>query len=245
MGYRINPYKVARFIVILCFLVYLGVEANNFIKKRKTKTSEVLQTFSIRKKDFTENKETEKNAENVATPEKSEEELKIEEAIAENNKITENEEAQTNEAETEKLQAEKQKEEAEKKEIKAQLNNKNLNAETKAGIEAVQKKEENRKLQQEKEKKAREEAAKQKAKEEASKNPRKYIQVATLGTEAAAKSAVAKLGNGFSVQPIKAKSGKTMYRIISVSTDDAKTLAALEEKAKKVANDYIVRTAGK
>jgi len=86
----------------------------------------------------------------------------------------------------------------------------------------------------------------QKKNNEVKKIPRKYIQVATLSSEAAAKSAVSKLGGSFSYHKISGK-GKTLYVIVSVSTDNQATLSSLENqvKSKLPSSKYIVRTAGK
>ena len=101
----------------------------------------------------------------------------------------------------------------------------------------------------EEEKKAKEKALAQQAQKknnEVKKIPRKYIQVATLSSEAAARSAVSKLGGSFSYQKIAGK-GKTLYVIVSVSTDNQATLSSLENqvKSKLPSSKYIVRTAGK
>ena len=86
----------------------------------------------------------------------------------------------------------------------------------------------------------------QKKPAETKKISKKYIQVATLGSEAAAKSAVSKLGGNFNYQKISGK-GKTLYVVVSVSTDNPATLTSLENqvKTKLPSTKYIVRSAGK
>ena len=86
----------------------------------------------------------------------------------------------------------------------------------------------------------------QKKSAETKKISKKYIQVATLGSEAAAKSAVSKLGGNFNYQKISGK-GKTLYVVVSVSTDNPSTLSSLENqvKTKLPSTKYIVRSAGK
>ena len=113
-----------------------------------------------------------------------------------------------------------------------------------------------RKAKEQKEAAAREAEKKAKGKaqvQQAQKKPaetkkisKKYIQVATLGSEAAAKSAVSKLGGNFNYQKISGK-GKTLYVIVSVSTDNPATLSSLENqvKTKLPSSKYIVRSAGK
>ena len=113
-----------------------------------------------------------------------------------------------------------------------------------------------RKAKEQKEAAAREAEKKAKGKaqvQQAQKKPaetkkisKKYIQVATLGSEAAAKSAVSKLGGNFNYQKISGK-GKTLYVVVSVSTDNPSTLSSLENqvKTKLPSTNYIVRSAGK
>ena len=113
-----------------------------------------------------------------------------------------------------------------------------------------------RKAKEQKEAAAREAEKKAKGKaqvQQAQKKPaetkkisKKYIQVATLGSEAAAKSAVSKLGGNFNYQKISGK-GKTLYVVVSVSTDNPSTLSSLENqvKTKLPSTKYIVRLAGK
>ena len=113
-----------------------------------------------------------------------------------------------------------------------------------------------RKAKEQKEAAAREAEKKAKGKaqvQQAQKKPaetkkisKKYIQVATLGSEAAAKSAVSKLGGNFNYQNISGK-GKTLYVVVSVSTDNPSTLSSLENqvKTKLPSTKYIVRSAGK
>ena len=99
-----------------------------------------------------------------------------------------------------------------------------------------------RKSKEEAARKAREEAKKKQVKS----SSKKYIQVATLGSEAAAKSAVSRLGGNFNYQKISGK-GKTLYVVVSVSTDNPSTLSSLENqvKTKLPSTKYIVRSAGK
>ena len=113
-----------------------------------------------------------------------------------------------------------------------------------------------RKAKEQKEAAAREAEKKAKGKaqvQQAQKKPaetkkisKKYIQVATLGSEAAAKSAVSRLGGNFNYQKISGK-GKTLYVVVSVSTDNPSTLSSLENqvKTKLPSTKYIVRSAGK
>ena len=112
-------------------------------------------------------------------------------------------------------------------------------------VEQTQEQKEAAKKKAEAAKKAQAQQA-QKKPAETKKITKKYIQVATLNSEAAAKSAVSKLGGSFNYQKISGK-GKTLYVIVSVSTDNPATLSSLENqvKTKLPSSKYIVRSAGK
>ena len=104
---------------------------------------------------------------------------------------------------------------------------------------------------------ARAEAARQHAKEEAAKKAReeakkrqaksgtkKYIQVASVGTESAAKEIAKKLGGNFYYKKTSVN-GRTVYVVMSNMTDNPNTLKAMENQAKKVRSGYMIRSVGK
>lgn len=95
---------------------------------------------------------------------------------------------------------------------------------------------------------AREEAAK-KAREEAKKRQaksgtKKYIQVASVGTESAAKEIAKKLGGNFYYKKTSVN-GRTVYVVMSNMTDNPNTLKTMENQAKKVRSGYMIRSVGK
>ena len=100
-----------------------------------------------------------------------------------------------------------------------------------------------KKAQQEAAAKAKAEAAKKAA--AAKKGPKKYLQVASLASESAAKATVRKLGGNFRYQK-SSVNGRTVYVVMSAMTDNPSTLSAMERQVKsRIGAGYIVRTIGK
>lgn len=100
-----------------------------------------------------------------------------------------------------------------------------------------------KKAQQEAAAKAKAEAAKKAA--AAKKGPKKYLQVASLASESAAKATVRKLGGNFRYQK-SSVNGRTVYVVMSAMTDNPSTLSAMERQVKsRIGTGYIVRTIGK
>ena len=240
MRFRLNFFKILRLIVIAAFAVYAFQMAGKFMKEKNKKTDEVAKTFDIRKNDF-------HNSENKGK--KTEEEQKAAENTQTNNiQAINTDTAQNNQAQNTENKVEEQKTDAEKeaaakaaeqknKELEAQKIQKELSEQKKKEVEAAKKTQE----KAEAEKKAKEAVAQKTA-------GRKYLQVATLQTEAAAKKVAAQLGGNFTVQAIKGSSRRTMYRVVSASTDNPQTLSAMESQVKSKLGGsykYIVRTAGK
>ena len=236
MSYRLNPYKILRFIVIVAFLSYAFVEIKEYSKKKKEKTDNVTKTLEIRKNNFSDSDEAKKK---ITSTEKTGDTAGVKEEKGENAQpetgqqavqAVENKDTGTVKSEMEVSGTIK---EEEQKKIVEQLE------------------EQKKKEQEALAKKKREEAAAKKAKQEAVKptaasGTRKYIQVATFQSASSAQKAAEKLGSGFSVQAVKGTSGKTMYRIISSSTTDPEKLKELEEQVKsKFGGGYLIRTAGK
>ena len=271
MGFRISPYKIIRLVAIIAVLSYGFVEISEFRKKKTKETEKVEKTLDIRKKDFYNSQEEKQkilnqgNETTIASNGDGKSEtgqptvtVKISEANKESQKT---DEVQQEKADKEKADVLKKAQEQKKAEEEAQrkivdqiAQQKKAAAEKKAreaeAIAAAKKaKEQKEAAAREAEKKAKEKALAQQAQKknnEVKKIPRKYIQVATLSSEAAARSAVSKLGGSFSYQKIAGK-GKTLYVIVSVSTDNQATLSSLENqvKSKLPSSKYIVRTAGK
>ena len=268
MSFRINPYKIVRLIAIIAVLSYGYVEIAEFRKKKIEETKKVEKTLDIRKKDFYNSQEEKQkilnqgtevdvasNSEGTQPPVT----VKISEANKDNQKVEqtqEQKEAAKKKAEAAKKAQEQRKaeEEAQRKIVDQIAQQRKAAAEKKAReaeeIAAAKKaKEQKEAAAREAEKKAKEKAQAQQAQKkpaETKKITKKYIQVATLNSEAAAKSAVSKLGGSFNYQKISGK-GKTLYVIVSVSTDNPATLSSLENqvKTKLPSSKYIVRSAGK
>ena len=258
MSFRINPYKIIRLVGLIVLLSYGFVEISEFRKKKIQETGKVEKKLNIRKKDFYNSPEEKEKILNsgsditVLTSSNRKIETEQTDATAQNseeNKETKKiDEVQQNidkkKAETLKKAKEEKKaeEEAQRKIVDQIAQQKKVLAEKKA-------KEQQEAAAREAEKKAKEKAQAQQAQKknnEVKKIPRKYIQVATLSSEAAARSAVSKLGGSFSYHKIAGK-GKTLYVIVSVSTDNQATLSSLENqvKSKLPSSKYIVRSAGK
>ena len=269
MSFRINPYKIIRLVGLIVVLSYGFVEISEFRKKKMQETGKVEKTLNVRKKDFynsPEEKEKILNPGNeitVITSSNNKTETDqsgVPEQISEANKESQKTDETQQKVDKEKAEAlkkvkeqKKAEEEAQRKIVDQIAQQKKAAAEKKAreaeAIAAAKKaKEQKEAAAREAEKKAKEKALAQQAQKnnEVKKIPRKYIQVATLSSEAAARSAVSKLGGSFSYQKIAGK-GKTLYVIVSVSTDNQATLSSLENqvKSKLPSSKYIVRTAGK
>lgn len=174
-----------------------------------------------------------------------------------NNSEQANEEAKKQE-EAKKNEEEKKQEEARKKEqqeleAKKEKQEAQRKAEAAAAKAAAEKKAQQqaeaakiaaaKKAQQEAAAKAKAEAAKKAA--AAKKGPKKYLQVASLASESAAKATVRKLGGNFRYQK-SSVNGRTVYVVMSAMTDNPSTLSAMERQVKsRIGTGYIVRTIGK
>lgn len=174
-----------------------------------------------------------------------------------NNSEQANEEAKKQE-EAKKNEEEKKQEEARKKEqqeleAKREKQEAQRKAEAAAAKAAAEKKAQQqaeaakiaaaKKAQQEAAAKAKAEAAKKAA--AAKKGPKKYLQVASLASESAAKATVRKLGGNFRYQK-SSVNGRTVYVVMSAMTDNPSTLSAMERQVKsRIGAGYIVRTIGK
>jgi len=255
MSFRINPYKIVRLIAIIAVLSYGYVEIAEFRKKKIEETKKVEKTLDIRKKDFYNSQEEKQKILNQGTEVDvvSDSEgtqppvtVKISEANKDNQKVEQTQEQK--EAAKKKAEAAKKAQEQRKAEEEAQRKIVDQIAQQRKAVAEKKAREAEIKEAEKKAKEKSEEQAKQAQRKnnETKKISKKYIQVATLNSEAAAKSAVNKLGGSFNYQKISGK-GKTLYVIVSVSTDNPATLSSLENqvKTKLPSSKYIVRTAGK
>lgn len=168
--------------------------------------------------------------------EQANEEAKKQEEAKKNEEAKKQEEARKKEQQ--ELAAKKEKQEAQRKAeaaaAKAAAEKKAQQQAEAAKIAAA------KKAQQEAAAKAKAEAAKKAA--AAKKGPKKYLQVASLASESAAKATVRKLGGNFRYQK-SSVNGHTVYVVMSAMTDNPSTLSAMERQVKsRIGAGYIVRT---
>ena len=171
--------------------------------------------------------------------EQANEEAKKQEEAKKNEETKKQEEARKKEQQ--ELEAKREKQEAQRKAeaaaTKAAAEKKAQQQAEAAKIAAA------KKAQQEAAAKAKAEAAKKAA--AAKKGPKKYLQVASLASESAAKATVRKLGGNFRYQK-SSVNGRTVYVVMSAMTDNPSTLSAMERQVKsRIGAGYIVRTIGK
>ena len=171
--------------------------------------------------------------------EQANEEAKKQEEAKKNEEAKKQEEARKKEQQ--ELEAKREKQEAQRKAeaaaAKAAAEKKAQQQAEAAKIAAA------KKAQQEAAAKAKAEAAKKAA--AAKKGPKKYLQVASLVSESAAKATVRKLGGNFRYQK-SSVNGRTVYVVMSAMTDNPSTLSAMERQVKsRIGTGYIVRTIGK
>lgn len=171
--------------------------------------------------------------------EQANEEAKKQEEAKKNEEAKKQEEARKKEQQ--ELEAKREKQEAQRKAeaaaAKAAAEKKAQQQAEAAKIAAA------KKAQQEAAAKAKAEAAKKAA--AAKKGPKKYLQVASLASESAAKATVRKLGGNFRYQK-SSVNGHTVYVVMSAMTDNPSTLSAMERQVKsRIGAGYIVRTIGK
>ena len=238
MSFRLNPLKVIRAIAIVAIIAYGIALAVGYKNSKVATTNSVTKDMKIRKKDFYNSKEYKDN-------------LTLPSQVVENNNETvakEIEKAKTaqpvdlqqntnnNQTNSASNAAEEQKKlEAEKLEQAKIAEQKRL--------EAVKKKQQQEALRKQAEEKAKAEAKKKEA--QTPKGPRKYIQVASVGSESSAKALAKKLGGQFYYKKTTVN-GRTAYVVMSNMTDNPNTLKAMENQAKsKSGGGYMIRSVGK
>ena len=238
MSFRLNPLKVIRAIAIVAIIAYGIALAVGYKNSKVATTNSVTKDMKIRKKDFYNSKEYKDN-------------LTLPSQVVENNNETvakEIEKAKTaqpvdlqqntnnNQTNSASNAAEEQKKlEAEKLEQAKIAEQKRL--------EAAKKKQQQEALRKQAEEKAKAEAKKKEA--QTPKGPRKYIQVASVGSESSAKEITKKLGKNFYYKKTTVN-GRTAYVVMSNMTDNPNTLKAMENQAKaKAGGGYMIRSVGK
>jgi hypothetical protein len=203
------------------------------ITSKDSDTKKVDLVNNGQKKDDSTEEQVKNNSE------QANEEAKKQEEAKKNEEAKKQEEARKKEQQ--ELEAKREKQEAQRKAeaaaAKAAAEKKAQQQAEAAKIAAA------KKAQQEAAAKAKAEAAKKAA--AAKKGPKKYLQVASLASESAAKATVRKLGGNFRYQK-SSVNGRTVYVVMSAMTDNPSTLSAMERQVKsRIGAGYIVRTIGK
>lgn len=203
------------------------------ITSKDSDTKKVDLVNNGQKKDDSTEEQVKNNSE------QANEEAKKQEEAKKNEEAKKQEEARKKEQQ--ELEAKREKQEAQRKAeaaaAKAAAEKKAQQQAEAAKIAAA------KKAQQEAAAKAKAEAAKKAA--AAKKGPKKYLQVASLASESAAKATVRKLGGNFRYQK-SSVNGRTVYVVMSAMTDNPSTLSAMEKQVKsRIGTGYIVRTIGK
>ena len=203
------------------------------ITSKDSDTKKVDLVNNGQKKDDSTEEQVKNNSE------QANEEAKKQEEAKKNEEAKKQEEARKKEQQ--ELAAKKEKQEAQRKAeaaaAKAAAEKKAQQQAEAAKIAAA------KKAQQEAAAKAKAEAAKKAA--AAKKGPKKYLQVASLASESAAKATVRKLGGNFRYQK-SSVNARTVYVVMSAMTDNPSTLSAMERQVKsRIGTGYIVRTIGK
>nr|WP_315047328.1 sporulation protein [uncultured Leptotrichia sp.] len=268
MSFRINPFKILRIVGIIGVITYAGVEYSNYKSRVVKETSEITKDIKIRTKDFYMTQDYKNNltvpqqtvdqtnkdvtkviaakdsdtkkvdlANDGQKKDNSTEEVKKQEEAKKNEEAKKQEEARK---EQQELDAKREKQEAQRK---AEVAAAKAAAEKKAQQQAEAAKiAAAKKAQQEAIAKAKAEAAKKAA---VKKGPKKYLQVASLASESAAKATVRRLGGNFRYQK-SSVNGRTVYVVMSAMTTNPSTLSSMERQVKsRLGTGYIVRTIGK
>ena len=237
MSYRLNPYKILRSVVILAVIICLGVLAFNFKKSKESATNEIKKDVKVREKNFFKSKDYKNN---LTLPKEN---------IQENNKNVIND-IKTNDNKTKNVDLQdKKKDDANKKIEDEKKNQEKAKEQQKNNQQEIEKqkqkaKEEAARIEKEKAQKAKA-LAEQKAKAEAAKGPKKYIQVASVKTEAGARSITKKLGGNFYYKKTVVN-GKKAYVVMSNMTNDQAKLNSMQKTVKsKYGSDYMIRGGGK
>ena len=260
MSFRLNPFKVMRAVGIVAIIVYGVVLVTGYKKSKGNATKSVTKDIKVRNKDFYKSKDyknnltlpkqvVENNNEGVAKEleqTKSAQTVDLQknnqaeaQAAAEAKKKDEQAKLEAQKLEMQKQAMQKRQEEAKIAAKQAEIKkNQQIEAAKRAQVAAQAKAEEDRK-------RAKAEAAK-KAKENAKKHQgsKKYIQVASVTSEATAKGIAKRLGGNFYYKKTTVN-GKAAYVVMSNMTDNPNTLKVMESQAKKAGGGYMIRSVGK
>ena len=273
MSFRLNPCKVMRAVGIVAIVVYGVVLVTGYKKSKVTTTESVTKDMKIRNKDFYKSKDyknnltlpnqvVENNNEAVAKEleqTKPAETVDLQKDPDTSKQQTDSKVADKNKKKEEQVKLEMQKQAQQKlaeqkQQEKSKIAAKQAELKKQQQIEAARKEQAaaqaraeaaRQQAREEENKKAREEAAKR-ARENAKKHQgsKKYIQVASVTTEASARGIAKKLGGNFYYKKTTVN-GKTAYVVMSNMTDNPNTLKAMENQAKRAGSGYMIRSVGK
>ena len=265
MSFRLNPFKVMRAVGIVAIIVYGAVLVTGYKKSKVTTTESIEKDVKVRNKDFYKSKDYKNNLtlpnqvveNNNETVAKEMEQAKSSQTI---DLKKDSESSNNQQADAKAL------EEAQKLEMQKQAQQRLDEQKRKEAKENAKKQDEMQKQQKieasikaQAKAQAREEAARQRAKEEATKKaaakkakenakkhqgPKKYIQVASVTSEATAKGIAKRLGGNFYYKKTTIN-GRTAYVVMSNMTDNPNTLKIMESQAKRTGGGYMIRSIGK
>ena len=214
------------------------VENNNETVAQELEQAKSAQTIDLQKNPTANNQQTQpqNNPKAAIDTKKQEEQAKLKAQKLEQKRQNLAEQRRQEEAKIEARQAEirKQQQEAAARKEQAAAQARAEAARQHAREEAA------RKAKEDAARKAREDAKKRQAKG----GTKKYIQVASVGTESAAKEIAKKLGGNFYYKKTSVN-GRTVYVVMSNMTDNPNTLKSMENQAKKVRSGYMIRSVGK
>ena len=214
------------------------VENNNETVAQELEQAKSAQTIDLQKNPTANNQQTQpqNNPKAAIDTKKPEEQAKLKAQKLEQKRQNLAEQRRQEEAKIEARQAEirKQQQEAAARKEQAAAQARAEAARQHAREEAA------RKAKEDAARKAREDAKKRQAKG----GTKKYIQVASVGTESAAKEIAKKLGGNFYYKKTSVN-GRTVYVVMSNMTDNPNTLKSMENQAKKVRSGYMIRSVGK
>ena len=265
MSFRLNPFKVMRAVGIVAIITYGVVLATGYKKSKVTTTESVTKEMKVRNKDFYNSKDYKNNLtlpnqvieNNNETVAKELEQTKSAETVDLQNPTVNNQQTQPQnnqkaakedkKKEEQKKLAEQRRQEEERAEARhAELKKQQQEAAARKEQAAAQARAEaaRQRAKEEAARKAKEEATK-KAREDAknrqSKGHKKYIQVASVGSEASAREITKKLGGNFYYKKTSVN-GRTVYVVMSNMTDNPNTLKTMENQAKKAGSGYMIRS---
>ena len=213
------------------------VENNNETVAQELEQAKSAQTIDLQKNPTANNQQTQpqNNPKAAIDTKKQEEQAKLKAQKLEQKRQNLAEQRRQEEAKIEARQAEirKQQQEAAARKEQAAAQARAEAARQHAREEAA------RKAKEDVARKAREDAKKRQAK-----GHKKYIQVASVGSEASAREITKKLGGNFYYKRTSVN-GRTVYVVMSNMTDNPNTLKAMENQAKKVRGSYMIRSVGK